>query len=189
MDPASPVHAIVAECDGETIGIANYVIHENTSTLTPVCYLEDLFVRAPIAGDAGKLAHHQTLDVRARGFAVRGVGPVIPDLRIGQNDDLPGIGRIGEYFLVAGDGGIEDDLAGPLGGRTKTPALEDAAVFQGEDGGWQLDCPPGDWIKPILAASRPLLETGHFSGADPWARFRLPSLTLSDSRHGLLCWT
>lgn len=26
------------------IGIANYIIHENTSTLTPVCYLQDLFV-------------------------------------------------------------------------------------------------------------------------------------------------
>lgn len=45
MDPDSPVHAIVAEGarDG-VIGIANYVIHENTWTLTPVCYLEDLFV-------------------------------------------------------------------------------------------------------------------------------------------------
>ena len=45
MDPASPVHAIVAERKGDgVIGIANYVIHENTWTLTPVCYLEDLFV-------------------------------------------------------------------------------------------------------------------------------------------------
>lgn len=45
MDPASPVHAIVAERAGEgVIGLANYVIHENTWTLTPVCYLEDLFV-------------------------------------------------------------------------------------------------------------------------------------------------
>ena len=45
MDPASPVHAIVAERAGEgVIGMANYVIHENTWTLTPVCYLEDLFV-------------------------------------------------------------------------------------------------------------------------------------------------
>jgi len=45
MDPASPVHAIVAERprDG-VIGMANYIIHENTWTLTPVCYLEDLFV-------------------------------------------------------------------------------------------------------------------------------------------------
>ena len=45
LDPASPVYAIVAERAGEgVIGMANYVIHENTWTLTPVCYLEDLFV-------------------------------------------------------------------------------------------------------------------------------------------------
>jgi GNAT superfamily N-acetyltransferase len=45
MDPASPVHAIVAErADAKVIGIANYIIHENTWTLTPICYLQDLFV-------------------------------------------------------------------------------------------------------------------------------------------------
>jgi GNAT superfamily N-acetyltransferase len=45
LDPASPVYAIVAQAeDGGVIGIANYITHENTSSLTPVCYLEDLFV-------------------------------------------------------------------------------------------------------------------------------------------------
>jgi ribosomal protein S18 acetylase RimI-like enzyme len=45
MDRASPIHAVVAERDDTlVIGIANYVIHENTSTLNPVCYLQDLFV-------------------------------------------------------------------------------------------------------------------------------------------------
>ena len=45
MDPAVPVFAIVAERSGDgVIGIANYLLHENTATLTPVCYLQDLFV-------------------------------------------------------------------------------------------------------------------------------------------------
>ena len=45
MDPVSPVHAIVAERAGAgVIGMSNYIIHENTWTLSPVCYLEDLFV-------------------------------------------------------------------------------------------------------------------------------------------------
>jgi ribosomal protein S18 acetylase RimI-like enzyme len=45
MDPSAPVQAIVAERAGAgVIGMANYVIHENTWTLTPVCYLEDLYV-------------------------------------------------------------------------------------------------------------------------------------------------
>ncbi len=45
MEEASPVRAIVAEAPGVgVIGMANYILHENTWTLTPVCYLEDLFV-------------------------------------------------------------------------------------------------------------------------------------------------
>jgi GNAT superfamily N-acetyltransferase len=45
MDAAAPVYAFVAEDDRDgVIGIANYVLHENLSTLTPVCYLQDLFV-------------------------------------------------------------------------------------------------------------------------------------------------
>jgi ribosomal protein S18 acetylase RimI-like enzyme len=44
-DPASPVHSIVAERDGAgVVGIANYLVHESTSALRPVCYLQDLFV-------------------------------------------------------------------------------------------------------------------------------------------------
>jgi GNAT superfamily N-acetyltransferase len=45
LDPACPMYAIVAEDEsGQVLGFANYVLHENTSSLTPVCYLEDLFV-------------------------------------------------------------------------------------------------------------------------------------------------
>lgn len=45
LDADSPVHAIVAQVqDGSVVGMANYVIHESTSLLTPVCYLQDLFV-------------------------------------------------------------------------------------------------------------------------------------------------
>ena len=45
MEFASPLHAIVAEDSSQgVIGMANYIMHENTWTLTPVCYLQDLFV-------------------------------------------------------------------------------------------------------------------------------------------------
>jgi GNAT superfamily N-acetyltransferase len=45
LDPAAPVHAIVAETKADgVIGIANFVIHEHTWALTPACYLQDLFV-------------------------------------------------------------------------------------------------------------------------------------------------
>ena len=44
-DPAVPMHAIVAvDVTAGVVGIANYLLHESTSHLTPVCYLEDLYV-------------------------------------------------------------------------------------------------------------------------------------------------
>ena len=56
----------------------------------------------------------------------------MPYLGIGQDDDLAGIRGVREDFLIAGERGIEDDFAASLGGRTKTPALEDVPVLQGE---------------------------------------------------------
>jgi GNAT superfamily N-acetyltransferase len=56
LDASSPIHAIVAEdSHGEVIGVANYVIHETTSSLAPFCLMQDLFVDpAQRAGGAGK---------------------------------------------------------------------------------------------------------------------------------------
>jgi hypothetical protein len=45
---------------------------------------------------------------------------------------------VGEDFLIPGEGGVEDNFAASLGGRTKAPALEDAPVFQGEYGSGQF---------------------------------------------------
>jgi GNAT superfamily N-acetyltransferase len=55
MDPASPIHCVVAEVEGSgVVGVAIYVVHENTSTMTPVCYLQDLFVDPAVrAGGVG----------------------------------------------------------------------------------------------------------------------------------------
>src|ERR1700730_16327221 len=96
-------------------------------------------VRAPITGDCGKLADYQPLDIRLQRFVVFDVGSVIADLRVSQNYDLAGIGRIGENLLVSGHSGIENDLARSLSGRTKTPAFEDASVLQGQDCSVQYD--------------------------------------------------
>ncbi len=52
IDPSSPVKCIFAERNGEVIGFANYIVHENTWEMHPLCYLEDLFV-APEARGSG----------------------------------------------------------------------------------------------------------------------------------------
>jgi GNAT superfamily N-acetyltransferase len=72
LDPGSPVHAIVAvDENGYVVGIANYVIHENTSTLTPICYLEDLYVDsiARSFGVGTKLIDWLVFETRARNWS------------------------------------------------------------------------------------------------------------------------
>src|SRR5262245_34298440 len=45
FDETSPVYAIVAEHETDgVIGLANYVVHDSTSALTPVCLMQDLYV-------------------------------------------------------------------------------------------------------------------------------------------------
>jgi GNAT superfamily N-acetyltransferase len=44
LDPDSAVMCIVAEVDGEVLGFAHCVVHENTWETQPICYLEDLYV-------------------------------------------------------------------------------------------------------------------------------------------------
>lgn len=71
MDTASSVHAIVAERHGLVIGIAHYIVHENTWTLTPVCYLEDLYVDpAQRAGGVGRqLIDSLVAQMKAQGWS------------------------------------------------------------------------------------------------------------------------
>jgi ribosomal protein S18 acetylase RimI-like enzyme len=70
-DPGSPVHAIVAERSGRVIGIANYVIHENVSALTPTCYMQDLYVDpADRGGGVGQaLIDWLVAEMGARGWS------------------------------------------------------------------------------------------------------------------------
>jgi GNAT superfamily N-acetyltransferase len=72
MDQGSPVRAIVAEHNRDgVVGIANYIIHENTWTLTPVCYLEDLFVdpRQRAAGLGKQLIDWLMVEMKAHGWS------------------------------------------------------------------------------------------------------------------------
>jgi GNAT superfamily N-acetyltransferase len=43
FDPASQVHALVAEDRGRIVGMTHYLFHRSTSRIEGVCYLQDLF--------------------------------------------------------------------------------------------------------------------------------------------------
>ena len=52
FDPGEPMHALVAELDGELVGFVQYIFHRSTISIAPVCYLRDLFT-APSARGRG----------------------------------------------------------------------------------------------------------------------------------------
>jgi GNAT superfamily N-acetyltransferase len=45
FDSYEPMHALVAERDGQVLGLVHYLFHRNTSMIGPACYLQDLFTR------------------------------------------------------------------------------------------------------------------------------------------------
>jgi GNAT superfamily N-acetyltransferase len=50
FDAYEPVHALVAERDGELLGLAHYLFHRSTTAIEPVCYLQDLFTAQAARG-------------------------------------------------------------------------------------------------------------------------------------------
>jgi GNAT superfamily N-acetyltransferase len=43
FDAYEPVHALVAESDGQLLGLTHYLDHRSTTEIGPNCYLQDLF--------------------------------------------------------------------------------------------------------------------------------------------------
>ena len=69
-------------------------------------------LRRPPVGRLGDvLLHHQAARGDGGGLDVLAVGADIADMREGEGDDLPGVGRIGQRLLIAGHAGVEADLA------------------------------------------------------------------------------
>ncbi|WP_027058227.1 GNAT family N-acetyltransferase [Mesorhizobium loti] len=43
FDAYEPIHALVAESDGQLLGLVHYLFHRSTTAIAPNCYLQDLF--------------------------------------------------------------------------------------------------------------------------------------------------
>jgi GNAT superfamily N-acetyltransferase len=50
FDAYEPVHALIAERDGELLGLVHYIFHRNTTMIGPTCYLQDLFTAETARG-------------------------------------------------------------------------------------------------------------------------------------------
>ena len=50
LNDNDPVHAFVAEQNGQLIGLVHFIFHRSTTRLNDVCYLQDLYVHKDLRG-------------------------------------------------------------------------------------------------------------------------------------------
>ena len=73
FDHYEPIHCMVAEDDGNLVGLVHYVFHRNTWMVEPVCYLEDLFTSL---GARGKGVGRKLIEAVYRKAKTAGVSRV-----------------------------------------------------------------------------------------------------------------
>jgi GNAT superfamily N-acetyltransferase len=66
FDAYEPVHALVAERDGQLIGLVHYLFHRSTIQIAPTCYLQDLFTNDASRGQGAGRALIEAVYGRAK---------------------------------------------------------------------------------------------------------------------------
>ena len=87
------------------------------------------FGGTPAGMQQWQVTDHETGGMDEARLVVVGVGAGVADVRVGQRDDLPGIRRVGQDFLVARHGGVEHHLAGRRAGGANGNAAKHSAVL------------------------------------------------------------
>jgi hypothetical protein len=113
----------------------------------------------PVGGHRGQITGDDAAAPRSQCFVVERCNPVVADVRVGEANDLTGVARVGNDFLVATEGRVEDELTGGhaiFSEMTRGVSLEDRAVGQHENCGWADHCKTPSWTtrRPLTIVLR-----------------------------------
>jgi hypothetical protein len=88
-------------------------------------------------GDVGFQNHADRADMGCGGevLDVLLIGADVADVGESEGDDLAQVGRVGEYFLIAGQRGVEADFGAGLAGGADTMAADNRSVGKDQHGG------------------------------------------------------
>lgn len=69
LDPSEPTHAALAWCDGQAVGLVQWIFHRTNWSVEHSCYLQDLFVAEGLRGSGvgRQLIEHVYAQARAAG--------------------------------------------------------------------------------------------------------------------------
>ena len=82
--------------------------------------LGDFLGGAPVARPLAQFTDYKPFGKGPCRLHIGGIGSVVSNMRIGQNNDLARIGGVGENFLIAEKGGIENNLTRTFAGGAET---------------------------------------------------------------------
>ncbi|MGC1172308.1 N-acetyltransferase family protein [Polaromonas sp.] len=73
FDPAEPVFGLVAESNGQLLGLTHYLYHRSTTRIELTCYLQDLFTAPSARGQGVGRALIQGVYERAKAAGIKRV--------------------------------------------------------------------------------------------------------------------
>src|SRR5439155_3741614 len=89
--------------------------------------------RAEIGHDARQIAYDESRCKGPARFDVLVVHADVADMRTSERDDLAGVGRVSQYFLIPRHRRVENDLADRMASCADGNTAENRAVGEGQD--------------------------------------------------------
>ena len=77
--------------------------------------------------------------MRPRRLLIIEIRANISNVGVREADNLPRVARVGKYFLISGEAGVENDFPAPARDGAGGAAVKDAPVFERENRGAVLD--------------------------------------------------